>query len=390
MNENKWISVDKRTNKLVIRFRVKGYQKQFFIASGLNDSKRNREIVKLKCDAISTDIALNRFDESLNNYQFITKEKKTLKKNDGTHQLNVYDISKLWQKFVEYKSTQIEETTIRVRYKFITNICKKLPETSLANATEIRDWLINSNCKHTAWSTLVYFDMCCRWAVDSKLIFNNPFEKLKIKQPKSKRESNKAFTLHQRDIIIEAFENDDWYSHYANLVKLLFFTGCRPGEAFALTWEDISKDCRKIYINKSCNKFRLKKGTKNNKNRVFPVSENSKLHKILLSIYPTNPNLKELIFQTKTGCPITTSTFGRFWNKYQEPGYFRLGVVGKLASQKKVPYLNPYATRHTFATWAITQGVSPDKVALWIGDTVETVLKFYCHPDIVNAECPDF
>lgn len=74
MGEDKWINVDKRTNKLVIRFRVKGYQKQCFVASGLNDSKRNRDIVRLRCDAIQTDIALNRFDYTLESYQFKAKQ----------------------------------------------------------------------------------------------------------------------------------------------------------------------------------------------------------------------------------------------------------------------------------------------------------------------------
>jgi len=37
------------------------------------------------------------------------------------------------------------------------------------------------------------------------------------------------------------------------------------------------------------------------------------------------------------------------------------------------------------ATWAITSGVSPDKVALWIGDQVETILRHYCHPNLVDS-----
>ncbi|MEH2065695.1 MAG: hypothetical protein V7K50_26120 [Nostoc sp.] len=39
---------------------------------------------------------------------------------------------------------------------------------------------------------------------------------------------------------------------------------------------------------------------------------------------------------------------------------------------------------------AIASGVSPDKVALWMGDDVITVLKYYCHPEAIAAECPDF
>ncbi|WP_228058291.1 hypothetical protein [Nostoc sp. LEGE 12447] len=57
---------------------------------------------------------------------------------------------------------------------------------------------------------------------------------------------------------------------------------------------------------------------------------------------------------------------------------------------KVVPYLKAYSTRHTFATCAIAFGVSPEKVAYWIGDNVQTVLRYYCHPDVTKSECPDF
>lgn len=70
MTEDRWISSDARTKKLVIRFWVKGFPKQFFISTGLKDTKRNREIVRSKRDAIATDIALGRFDQALKSYQF--------------------------------------------------------------------------------------------------------------------------------------------------------------------------------------------------------------------------------------------------------------------------------------------------------------------------------
>jgi integrase len=66
------------------------------------------------------------------------------------------------------------------------------------------------------------------------------------------------------------------------------------------------------------------------------------------------------------------------------------GVVRELASSDTVPYLKVYSTRHTFATWAIASGISPEKVAYWLGDNIKTVLKYYCHPDVTKTECPDF
>lgn len=78
-NEDQWISADNRTQKLVIRFWVKGFPKQFFISTGLKDTKRNREIVRSKRDAIANDIALERFDSTLKSYQFITAAALDLK-----------------------------------------------------------------------------------------------------------------------------------------------------------------------------------------------------------------------------------------------------------------------------------------------------------------------
>jgi integrase len=90
---------------------------------------------------------------------------------------------------------------------------------------------------------------------------------------------------------------------------------------------------------------------------------------------------------------MTSLKMFEIWKQSRSKGgkYKYSGVVQSLADEEKLTYLKPYATRHTFATWAIiSSGISPDKVALWIGDTVETVLKYYCHPEIVSAECPDF
>lgn len=394
--EDKWINVDPRSRKLHLRFRVKGLGKQFFISTGLKDTKRNREIVRSKRDAIATDIVLERFDPTLNRYQFkatnqLDPTASALQMPKPRQQL---DLQQLWEKFTEFQSSQLEQTTILGRYRKTANLIKRSPTRNLNEAPKIRDWLLTNFSHFTAWANLTDYNRCCKWACDSGLSTYNPFEKLQIQKPKARHRDCKAFTLSQRDTIIESFEQHPTYQHYAPLVKLLFWTGCRPGEAFALTWADISPDCRRININKSQNFKGIKKGTKNGRRRVFPVQENSKLHQLLINIKPENVNPNELIFVSKTGKPINSDTFILVWKEDRTISrgktYRYLGVVMELATQGRLTYLKPYATRHTFATWAITSGLSVDKVANLIGDTVQTVLKYYCHPEIVNFECPDF
>ncbi|MEH1905854.1 MAG: tyrosine-type recombinase/integrase [Nostoc sp.] len=393
MTEDKWISSDSRTKKLVIRFWVKGFPKQFFISTGLKDTKRNRGIVRSKVYAIANDIALDRFDSTLKSYQSqATKEAAAaaIKKSQTEASANLQE---LWKRFTQFKASIVEQTTILEKYRTIARYIERFPTQSPEDAPKIRDWILENLTHYMAWETLNNLSRCCDWSVDSGLIPSNPFLKLKIPKPKNKSTADyyKAFTLEQRDLIIQGFEEHSLYSHYAPLVKFLFWTGCRPGEAFALTWGDISTDRCRIYIDKSCNAHRIKKGTKNGKKRVFPCQSGSKLQNLLLSICPADYQTDNLVFVSKTGRPMNSSILFGFWNEWKSSnGCKHFGVVKELAVAKKTPYLKPYATRHTFATWAISNGVSPDKVALWIGDTVETVLTYYCHPEIVSAECPDF
>jgi integrase len=380
-DDDKWITVDKRTKKLVIRFRVKGCKKQFYIASGLKDNKRNRELVRIKRDAIATDIILNRFDLTLQSYQF--KPKIKIVKKEEVAPKYQYDLSQLWEKFADYQSTQLAQTTIMKRYIDVSHWTKRLPTASLEKASAIRDHIVETRPQKMGWILINCYSQCCEWAVKSNFIPDNPFKKLKYKQPKSREKEFKAFTLEERDLIIKNFESDQKHFWAANLIKFLFFTGCRPGEAFALTWQDISSDCCKIKFSKSRNAFKVLKGTKTGRNRVFPTSEGSKLQILLLSMQRKH---NSLVFVNKKGQPILSGAVFDAWKGRGKS----IGVVQRLANEGKLPYLNSYATRHTFATWAITQGISPDKVALWIGDRVETVLKFYCHPEVVKGDCPDF
>lgn len=395
--KTRWINIDKRSNKLVVRFKVRGYSKQFFISSGLEDSPQNRELIQLKINQIQADIKLERFDATLKSYQFnpFRYSQQPPQSQNKKH----YSLDELWQKFTEFKRRLLEPTTIKIKYDSVARYIDKLPNKNLNKAPQIRDYLLSSTTHYMAWELINRFSECCGWAVDSGLIDSNPFEKLKIKKPRKSSlevEDYRAFTLEQRDWIISAFESHPQHGHYADLVKFLFWTGCRPGEAFALTWGDISEECTRINIDKSCNLLKLRKGTKNAKRRVFPTSQGSKLQRLLLGRQPQPEKLNaaSLVFVTKTGQPITSTTFQACWHKrtriYNGQRRDVPGVVLELFTMGKVPYLSPYAMRHTWATWAIASGVTPEKVALWLGDEVATILKFYCHPNVVVAECPDF
>lgn len=388
MSMDKWISKDKRTSKLVLRFKVKNFDKQFYIASGLNDTSKNRDIVRARRDLIERDIALGCFDFTLNAYQFRTANTQApIEKSEPT-------LGELWEAFTNYKVAFLEQTTILNNYTVTARYISRLPSQELTQAVKIRDWLLSQTSYAQSWRLISRFNECCNWAIASGLISSNPFEKLKLKRPKKKSDAEefRAYSKEQRDLVIVAFEESTKFSHYAPLIKFLFWTGCRHGEAFALTWGDIEANATRINFNKSCNMYRIRKGTKNGKRRTFPTVEGSKLQQLLLEIKPAAGDFTQssLVFTSKLGRPITSNLLKVAWCGVNNGGKFIPGVVTQLARDGKLPYIKPYSTRHTFATWAIASGITPDRVALWIGDEVNTVLQYYCHPNIVSDECPDF
>jgi integrase len=385
MDDDMWINVDPRTKKLSLRFRVRGFSRQFYISTGLKDNKNNRDIVRSRIEIIQRDIALNRFDNSLETYKF--RNYTSVDKTTATLSLD-----KAWRDFVEFQSQHLEQSTLQADYKTITKIINDLPTQSLADAAKIRSLLLNKYAYHTAYKTLKALYRCCKWAIDSNLIKTNPFESTQIPKPKkrSNENSTEAFTLEQRDLIITAFENHPKFCYYTNLIKFLFWTGCRPGEAFALTWGDISDDCCRISIDKAyASNVRLLKGTKNGKRRIFSCQQGSKLQSLLLDMKQRSVPEK-LVFPSKSNNYLSIQLLDTAWRGQYSKKHYYPGVVTELSEQGLVPYKKIYTTRHTFATWAIASGVSPEKVAYWLGDDIKTVLTYYCHPDVTKSECPDF
>jgi integrase len=321
------VTVDSKTQKLNIRFRVNGYSKQFYISTGLKNLPKNRIIVDSRWEEIQRDIALGRFDSTLESYKFGNYQNAVVP-------VEKVSLDKLWDKFLAFQTQHLERSTIESDYKQITKIIVELSNQSLQDAPTIRDWLLAKYSYHTAYKALASFSRCCKWGIDSCLVDFNPFEKIQLPSPKNSSIENevKAYTLEQRDLIIRAFETHPKFSHHSSLIKFLFWTGCRLGEAFALTWGDISRQCTRISITKAyASRVCVLKGTKNNRRRVFPCGEGSKLQSLLLEIKPGCPDPKELIFKSRSGQRLNLNILDKCWKAHDTKGYRYNGVVSELA-----------------------------------------------------------
>ncbi|MGB3755050.1 MAG: DUF3596 domain-containing protein [Rivularia sp. (in: cyanobacteria)] len=136
----------------MIRFTVKGIEKKQNICTGLDDTPRNREIVRAKRDEISNDIALERYDVTKEKYQFKPTRNTPNQLLEKVENAYEYNLKQLWDKFTDYQSNYLEETTILCNYAITEKVISKLPTTSLKDAVKIRDYLISNHPGYSACS----------------------------------------------------------------------------------------------------------------------------------------------------------------------------------------------------------------------------------------------
>ncbi|WP_107670949.1 tyrosine-type recombinase/integrase [Cyanothece sp. BG0011] len=365
--------------KLIIVFsRTLFGGKQKTLSLNLSDTPANRTIAFNKLRAIQNDIDLGRFDATLEQYKPQVKQKDYLQLVSDLYP----DISllSLWEKYFEYKRLSLKETTIHYLKTSVENYLKKSGIKSPYEALELREWLITHTTQSMAKRVLTHINAAFKWGLKHKLVKGlNPYEGMANELVHNYQVETKpnAFTPKEKEAVINAFLNHkgNWnkrgytgysYRHYANFVKFLFFTGCRPNEAIGLRWGDISTDFKKITFDGGI--YQLTNGkavrtkhSKNNRKREFPC--NLELQEILSSIKPKEVNEDDLIFLSPKGKNINYGNFSsNAWKRLVDP---------------IKPNTTPYCCRDTFITEQIAKGVNPAIVAKWCDSSTATIEKHY-------------
>lgn len=375
------VGVETFQNRLRLRLPRQLYGgKQKYLTLGLEDTPSNRRVAEAKAKQIESDIVLEKFDDTLNKYR-----PDHAKLVESPKAIN---LAELWNRYTQFKSTQVEKTTLIRDYGKIEKRIQKLPVKDLNAAVVIRDFLLKNYSAEVAKRTLKQINACCNWGVRSKLIESNPFLGM-VREIKTKKPSNSSrtpFAQSEREAIIQAFENNTYCSRYSPLkhsyytpyVKFLFLTGCRPEEAIALKWKYV-QDNQILFCEAVATDLRIRKDTKTHESRSFPI--NAQLRDLLENIKPSEVNANTLVFPARGGKEIDAHNFlNRTWKP----------IVEQLVEDGKVnQYLPQYNCRHTFITLCLEAGVSVVQIAKWVGNSPEIIMKHYAGI-IKNVEVPEF
>lgn len=327
------------------RFLFNGKQKRIFL--GVPDTPINRRGAEEKIKVIESDIAFENFDYSLNKY--IRKIPIEIE------EISLID---LWDKYTEFKSRLVSNTTLKKDFGKVRNHIKKLPTQQIKDARKIRDYWLKSLSMDTCRRLFMYLSACCEWGKKEELIQKNYFKGI-FPQIRKTHEQINPFSQSERDTIISAFSDHPNGKHYTNFVKFLFFTGCRTSEAIGLEWKNIDKDFTKITFSQSI-VLKEKKGTKTGKIRSFPI--NNQLKEVLLDQKRITGHT-QYVFLSPKELIIDPHNFS---NKYWKP------IVSQV-----VEYRPFYHTRHTFITICLQEGIQVTQIARWCGNSAKTIWEHY-------------
>lgn len=212
------------------------------------------------------------------------------------------------------------------------------------------------------------FDYAINHRTESGLAINPAGSLRKSKGLPSKK--RQALTEEQEQLVRAGAreKKGDWWL----LGYFLMYSGCRRGEAFALTYQDIDRKRSVIKINKKVNYD----GTNVPVLEGFTKSENGMreipLMKPLADALPKNRI--GLVFPSpETGKHLTRYEVGKYWR-----GYCRDVGLTAIDEDGEIGYpVTPHCFRHSFATICYEAGVDARTAAAWLGDSVAVTEKVY-------------
>jgi integrase len=334
--------------------------KQQEIALNMADTLAGRTVAAQILANVQLDIYHGELDPTLDKY----------KRKEITKQHTVYD---LWCQYVAYKQPTIKQTTLHYYEEIIGDKLRDCPQ-SIVKGLEVRNWLLKHTSPFYAARILRHLCSAVEWGIRHQEIdlAKNPYRYMSQEiAPKSQPPGADAFTIEEKEAVLNAFLTSHHYDHYYPFIYFLFLTGCRPSEAIGLRWGDLHDDGDGyLSINFSgaivqikSKPIRMEK-SKTNRIRKFPV--NTELQDLLEAVWKDGYKPDRLIFPSRESGdkPINYINFcHRGWNRIVDP------ILGRHAT--------PYSCRDTFITEQIAANIPVSVIASWVDNSPHMISTRY-------------
>ena len=264
-------------------------------------------------------------------------------------------IADQWQ---EYKYERVSAGTVRCYDAPCREILTVFGDREIGDITshDIQKYLNDLECSFKSAMTRKsiisqIFDYAI---VELETNLRNPCDRVKV-DPKMPRGHRQALTIEEITAIKET-KKDEFL-----LAPLILYTGCRCGEALALTYGDIDRKNRLIRINKSIdhqgNKPVISTTKTPSGNRVVPLLSD------LEALLPKKRPASEYVLGGDK--PLTKSALRCRWQKWKEDHQIEC---------------DRHQIRHTYATILYEHGIDPKTAQLILGHAnFSTTMDIYTH-----------
>jgi integrase len=359
------VAIENFKGRIRLRWRFRGerYSLSLFPYNKLNVSAAKKVALKIELDMLN-----DQFDATL-----VAYGKQTSLPEVKVQPKTIVEYFEKWTK--DFKQLDCD---INSDYHHLRNTLRKWGE------LDSRQMLIALNKENYSPKTfnerlsmLFHFS---NWMVRQEYWKLNPFDGVsKRKVKRTQLPERKPFTENEISLILDAFRYDKVcpksssikHSHYYPFMFFLFKTGVRNAEAVGLRVGHVDIKNKHIHIKEALARsvkgthptVRVRKETKNGKVRLLPFTDDLKA--VLLPLL-VNKAADDLVFLSPRGLSIDDRMFQR---RIFKPVLHALNIPARVL----------YATRHTFGSRCIDQGITPVMTAFLMGNNPETALKRYTH-----------
>lgn len=212
-------------------------------------------------------------------------------------------------------------------------------------------------------------------AYKEMIIKYNPAKRVTLPKKKRVRES-KALQPEQLKAVLAALEGEPL--PFRALITFFISTGCRRGEALALTWDKVDFGRREVLINQSMiylPETGIQSGptkTDNSRRVALPDETIDLLRKLWAEQAKNRLRLGDLWEDNNL-------VFPRWNGKPMNPGNVNLELTA-FCDRHGLPHINPHLFRHSAASVLLSNGVDVLTVAGMLGHSdVSTTLDTYAH-----------
>lgn len=204
------------------------------------------------------------------------------------------------------------------------------------------------------------------YAIYLEIIETNPADHIKL-DPVPNQVTGRYYEPENVDKILDILEAHGDYKYYVFFV-LQLYTGCRPSEMYGLTWKKINFDREEITIDQALVKSKtaggyILKSTKAGDVRVKPLP--GSIAVMLKNLKSITVVPSEYVFTNSEGNHLNEGAFREYYRRF--------------CKLYNLPYLPPYAIRHTTGTILASKKIPLTNIANILGHTNPQTTTKYVH-----------